>query len=93
MDVSIDASTGRVTVRYTEKGEEKVETKQLDLPPDLANGMILDILKNIRPDTAETKVSYVAATPKPRLVKLSIVRQGDDKFSVVGAGRFGFDGF
>ena len=35
-------------------------------------------------DTAETKVSYVAATPKPRLVKLSIVPQGEDKFSVVG---------
>jgi hypothetical protein len=84
-DVSIDASTGQVTVRYTDKGSEKVETKRLDLPPDLANGMILDILKNIRPDTAETKVSYVAATPKPRLVKLSIVPQGEDKFSVVGA--------
>jgi hypothetical protein len=84
-DVSIDASTGQVTVRYTDKGSEKVETQRLDLPPDLANGMILDILKNIRPDTAETKVSYVAATPKPRLVKLSIVPQGEDKFSVVGA--------
>src|SRR5207244_11220133 len=54
------------------------------LPPDLANGIILNILKNIRPDTAETKVSYVAATPKPRLVKLSIVPRGEDRFSVVG---------
>jgi hypothetical protein len=84
-DVSIDASTGQVTVRYTnDKGNEKVETKRLGLPPDLANGIILDILKNIRSDTEETKVSYVAATPKPRLVKLSIVPQGEDKFSVVG---------
>jgi hypothetical protein len=85
MDVSIDASTGQVTVRYTDKGKEKVETKRMDLPPDLANGIILYILKNIRPDTAETKVSYVAATREPRLVKLSIVPQGEDKFSVVGA--------
>jgi hypothetical protein len=38
----------------------------MDLPPDLANGIILDILKNIRPNTAETQVSYIAATPKPR---------------------------
>ena len=73
-----------MTVRYTDKGNEKVETKRLDLPPDLANGIILDILKNIRPDNAETKVSYVAATPEPRLVKLSIVPQGVDKFAVVG---------
>ncbi len=84
-DVSIDASTGQVTVRYTDNGNEKVETKRLELPPDLANGIILDVLKNIRPDTAETKVSYVAATPKPRIVRLSIVSQGEDNFSVVGA--------
>jgi hypothetical protein len=84
-DVSINASTGRVIVRYTDEGKEKVEEKQMELPPDLANGIILNILKNIRPDTAETKVSYVAATPKPRLVKLSIVPGGDDRFSVVGA--------
>src|SRR5581483_8263550 len=84
-DVSIHASTGQVTVRYTDKGKEKVETKRLDLPLDLANGIILDVLKNIRPDTSETKVSYVVATPDPRLVKLSIVAQGEDRFSVVGA--------
>jgi hypothetical protein len=84
-DVSIDASTGQVTVRYTDNGNEKVETKRLGLPPDLANGIILDILKNILPNTAETKVSYVAATPQPRIVRLSIVPQGEDKFSVVGA--------
>src|SRR5947207_11760268 len=47
-DVSIDASTGQVTVCHTDKGKEKVETKRMDLPPDLANGIILDILKNIR---------------------------------------------
>ena len=83
-DVSINTSTGRVRVRYTDKGKDKVETKRMDLPPDLANGIILDILKNLRPDTAETKVSYLAATPEPRLVKLSIVPQGEDNFSVVG---------
>jgi hypothetical protein len=84
-DLSINASSGQVIVRYTDKGEEKVEEEQMKLPPDLANGIILNILKNIRPDTVETKVSYVAATPNPRLVKLSIVPRGDDRFSVVGA--------
>jgi hypothetical protein len=84
-DVSINSSTGQVTVRYTDNGREKVETERLDLPPDLANGIVLTILKNIRPDTAETKVAYVVATPKPRLVKLSIVPQGEDRFSVAGS--------
>ena len=58
-DVSINASTGQVTVRYTDKGHEKVETERLDLPPDLANGIILNIVKNIRPETVETKVCLV----------------------------------
>jgi hypothetical protein len=85
MDVSINASTAQVTVRYTDDGKEKVETERMDLAPDLANGMVLNILKNIPPNTTETKVSYVAATPKPRLVKLSIVPQGEDKFTVAGS--------
>lgn len=83
-DVLIDVSTRQVTVRHTDNGHEKVETERLDLPSDLANGIILNILKNIRPDTTETKVSYLVATPKPRLVKLSIVPQGKDRFSVAG---------
>jgi hypothetical protein len=85
MDVSIDASTGQVTVRSTEGGKEKVEKDHLNLPPDLANGLILTLLKNIRPDAPETKVSYVAATPKPRLVKLAITHQGEETFRAAGA--------
>jgi hypothetical protein len=85
MDVSIDASTGQVTVRSTDGAKNKVETDHLDLPPDLANGLILTLLKNIRPDAAETKVSYVAATPKPRLVKLAITSQREETFSAAGA--------
>jgi hypothetical protein len=82
-DVTISAS-GQVTARYNDKGEKKVETSHLDLPPDVANGIILDVLKNISPETKETKVSYVVAAPKPQLVKLSISPQGEDQFSVVG---------
>jgi hypothetical protein len=85
MDVSIDASTGDVQVRSTEDGKEKVETEHLDLPADLANGMILTILKNISPDTPETKLSYVVATPTPRLVKLAVTPQGEDTLTTAGS--------
>jgi hypothetical protein len=85
MDVSIDTSSGEVTVRSSEDGKEKVETDHLDMEPDLANGLLLDLLKNIPKDTPETKVSYVAATPKPRLVKLSIKPEGEETFSAAGA--------
>src|SRR3954453_14156262 len=77
-DVLIKAATGQVTVRYQDKGRENVETDHLDLPPDLANGMLINLMKNISPDTKETKVSYVAAAPKPRLVHLSIMPSGEE---------------
>jgi hypothetical protein len=84
MDVSIDAASGQVSVRSTEDSKEKVETDHLDLPPDLANGLLLTLLKNLPTDAPETKVSYVATTPKPRLVKLAIMPQGEDTFMVAG---------
>jgi hypothetical protein len=84
MDVSINASTGQVTTRSTDGGKQKVETEHLDLPPDLANGLLLNLLKNLPADAAETKVSYVASTPKPRLVKLAIRPQGEETFWAAG---------
>jgi hypothetical protein len=85
MDVSIDASTRQVTIRYVDGGKEKFETEHLDLPPDLANGLMLTLLKNLPADAGETKVSYMAATPKPRLVKLAITRQGEEACWTAGA--------
>jgi hypothetical protein len=88
MDVSIDGSTGQVTVRYTDDdGKEKTVTDRLKLPPDVSNGMILTLLKDIRPDVPLTTLSMVAATPKPRLVKLLISPDGEESFSAGGFAR------
>ena len=88
MEVSIDGPTGQVTVRSTDDdGKEKVVTERLDLPPDVANGLILTLLKNIRSDPSQTKMSMVAATPKPRLVKLAVTSRGEEPFSVGGSSR------
>jgi hypothetical protein len=78
MDMSIDATTGQVTVHYTdEDGKAKSISRQLDLPNDVANGMLFTVAKHIRPGVPQTMLSYVAATPEPRLVTLAIVRQGE----------------
>ena len=88
MDLSIDVPTGQVTVRSTGKdGKEDVRSEHLDLPHDLINGLILSVSKNIRPETPETKVSMVVATPKPRLVKVAITPHGEEPFSLVGSHR------
>jgi len=88
MDLSIDVHRGQVTVRSTGKdGKEEVRTEHMDLPSDLANGMVLSIVKNIPPDKSETKVPMLVATPKLRLIKLAISPAGEDPFSLAGSSR------
>ena len=87
LDMSIDGSSGRVTVRYADDGRQRVETERIDVPPDLANGLILTLLKNVQTGAPPKTVSLVAATPKPRLVKLAIAAAGDEPFSTGGSAR------
>jgi hypothetical protein len=88
MDVLIDVQTGQVTVHSTGKdGKEEVKTDHLDLPADLANGLVPVLLQNLPANAPVTTVSMVVATPKPRLVKLVISNVGDDKCFVAGASR------
>lgn len=88
MELALDGSSGEVMVRYTEgDGNEKAAIDRMELPPDIANGMILTLLRNIRPDGPPATFSMVATTPKPRLVKLAITSQGEDPFSVGGSKR------
>lgn len=86
MEMSIDAASGEVNVRYThDDGDVEVESERLDLPPDIANGLMSVLLKNVRPG-AIAPLSYVAATPKPRLVKLEVAAAAPDRFSTGGRG-------
>jgi hypothetical protein len=79
---------GNVRVRYTEEGgKEQVIDERLKLPPDVANGMTIALLKNLAPGARAATVSMVAITPKPRLVKLELTPAGEDPFSVAGSAR------
>src|SRR6267154_778636 len=78
METSIDASSGEVTVRYKDQdGGEKVLKERRDLPPDIANGLLFTLVKHIQPSVPQTTVSMVATTPKPRVVKLEILPEGE----------------
>ena len=87
IDMQIDAVKGQVTVRYEDHGEAKVASEHMNLPADLANGLILTMLKNARADAPPKRVGFVAATPKPKLVTLAIANAGDEPFSTGGIGR------
>lgn len=85
-DMSLNASTGQVTVHYTDDdGKEKTITDRLKLPADLANGIVTTLLGDIDSKAAKTTVSMLVATPKPRLVKLEISPLGEDSFSIGGS--------
>jgi len=87
LDMTLDAQTGQVTVHYKEDGREQVADEKLDLSADVANGMMIPLLKNLSSTTVPATASYVAATPRPRPVKLAISSAGAEPFSVAGADR------
>lgn len=88
IDMFIDAGSGQVTVHFKGKdGKEEVKTDHIELPSDLANGMVPLLIENVRSGAPETTASMIVATPKPRLVKLAISSAGEDTCSVVGAPR------
>jgi hypothetical protein len=91
LDMTIDAAAGTVRVAYDEHGRQKVETKQMALPSDLANGLILTLLKNVRPAAPPQSLSFVAAMPSPRLVRLDLSTATAERFSTGGASRTAVD--
>jgi hypothetical protein len=86
LDMTINRSTGEARVRYTdEDGNEKEAIERFELPPDLMNGMVPVLLKNIPAGVEHTTVSLVAAAPEPRLVKLEVSAEGKAKMLAGGA--------
>jgi hypothetical protein len=87
IEMTIDTSTGRFTAHYTDKGKDKFLMEHVDLPPDVANGLVFILLKNIDPNAPRTSVSFLGGGPKARVVKLLITPQGEEPFSIAGSNR------
>jgi hypothetical protein len=79
----IDVPRQQVSVRDLSKSTDEVDTQHMDLPPDLSNGVLFNLIQNMRADTP-IEVPYVALAPKPRMVKLAIAKGGEDRFTVGG---------
>jgi hypothetical protein len=78
MESTIDAKTGRVTVHFEKDGKPEKLEKSMELPPDLSNGILFTLVKNLLATPTAT-VSYLALTPKPTLVKLVFTKEGAEK--------------
>lgn len=83
MEVWIDRAKSQVKVRDLKDGKNKITTHHMDLPGDLANGIVSVIVKNFAVNGPHT-IEMLAATPKPRIVKLEISPEGTDAFSIAG---------
>ena len=82
LDLTVNEPAGQVTVVYTDdKGVQKTESEHMDLPPDLANGIVPFLLQNLAPGMQSITESMVVASPKPMLVKLQIRADGEDQFT------------
>jgi hypothetical protein len=78
----LDTASGNVTVKTNDKGKEKTTTQHVDMPDDVVNGLLMTLTKNLDPSAAETTVSMVAASEKPRVVKLKISPGPEKTFKV-----------
>lgn len=73
IDFAVDAATGIATIRTTDKnGRIRVESKHIDLPNDLANGIVGTLLLNVPHDTTPFRVGMLAPVAGGRLVRLVI---------------------
>ncbi len=82
LDVFIDVPSGRVVTRTQDKGKTEVLTDKMDLPPDLANGMLLYVMKNMGSDLKQVNVPFLASLPKPRIVRLDIAAHDSEVFTI-----------
>lgn len=86
-DITVDAPSGMVTVKTTnKKGETKTETNHMDLPNDVANGMVGSLVLNVNRDAAFS-VGMVATTSKGRLIRLDFTSTGEQRFLIAGRAR------
>ena len=86
LEASVDRETETYTVRHRvdEDSPEEVLSGRFTMPDDAYNGMLSLVLRNLAPQAPET-VSMVAFTPRPRVVKLSMMPVAEDPVLVSDA--------
>jgi hypothetical protein len=87
-EISLERASGKYRVRTKARkdGREEVLNGTLDLPPDVYNGMVITVAKNLPKGATET-VHIVAFTPTPRLVQLEFAPEGEQKVMVGELGK------
>ena len=87
-EISLERASGkyRVKTKAHKDGREEVLNGTLDLPPDVYNGMVITVAKNLPKGASET-VHIVAFTPTPRLIQLEFAPEGEQKVLIGELGK------
>ncbi len=89
VEVLIDCPRGQVEVRsQDDKGHDKVIKQHMDLPTNLANGILFTLLENLQLGRPTNTLSLLATTPKPRVVRLKITPTGTKDPFWIGDSRY-----
>jgi hypothetical protein len=83
-DITIDVRSQMVSVLAPSKDSKAEEPEHMELPSDLSNGLLFSLIKNLRTNAPQIKVSYLAPSAKPRMVKLAISLKKVSNFVVAG---------
>ncbi|WP_236026968.1 hypothetical protein [Geomonas diazotrophica] len=82
LDVTLERATGKYRVKVKGKdGHEKLLEGELELPPDVYNGMLPTVMKNLTRGSRET-IHMIAFTPTPRVVELEMAPAGSTKIQI-----------
>jgi hypothetical protein len=86
IEISLERASGKylVNTRDRKDGREKMLDGKLELPPDVYNGMVPVVLKNLSRGAREI-IHMVVFTPAPKLIKLELVPAGENKMLVGGS--------
>ena len=80
VEMRINGVSGEVSVRYSEDGKDKTATDHVKNASELANGMLLVLLKNLPENGGDARLTYLVATPKPRVVTFIASVADEDEF-------------
>jgi len=85
-NVTIDVRKGLVS--WIDSGKDnQPKSQHMNLPHDLANGLIPLFVQNYPHGAADLKLSYLGVDSKPRLITLDIKPDGTDKVLLGWSGR------
>ncbi len=78
IDIRVDTKKKEVVVA----SGDNPKNSQIDFPPDISNGMLFALFKNL--STSEIKVALLAPSANPRLVNMLIKSAGETGFAAGG---------